>query len=131
MFILKPEVVVRLAQTDSTVLNMRRDYHKALYSLRDFPLNRFEETDVPSFVKEHTELEIPNDVLKNILDLYPEARIRIVQNYGKIDTDVGDIILDAISHFFLGCSWPTGADNVDMPFFMGVLKAQAKTFNIF
>jgi len=131
MFSIKPEAVIRLALCDQFVLTMRRDYNRALYDLRNSKIESIEETEVSGFVKQNTGLDIPSFVLKNILDLYPEVRIRISQNHGVIDTDVGDILLDCISHFFLGCTWPRGDDDVDINKFTEILQSQARTFNLF
>lgn len=131
MHILNPNVIIQLAGKEPMILDTRRQYHKTLLNLQHLKLQPDHVAAARELVKEHAGLDIPVTVLESILNLYPETKIRIADNRGFIDSDVSDLLLDTIAHFFLGCSWPTGADNVDMPFFMGVLKAQAKTFNIF
>ncbi len=131
MHIINPNTIVQLAEKDPEILNMRRQYHLALLNIQHLTLQPEHVVAAHDLVKEHAGLDIPTTVLESILNLYPETKVRIADNKGVIDTDINDLLLDVIAHFFLGCSWPIGIDNVDIDVFLSVLKRQAATFQIF
>lgn len=72
-----------------------------------------------------TEVVITSEQAANILDLYPKARILLVEFDGTADTLVRDELAFAAAHFFLGCSWPLFRDGVDVDAFTALLKKQA------
>ena len=131
MHILNPNAIIQLAGKDPMILDMRRQYHTTLLNLQHLKLQPDHVAAARELIKEHAGLDIPVVKLESILNLYPETKIRIADNRGFIDSDVSDLLLDAVAHFFLGCSWPIGKDNVDIDVFLNILQRQAVTFQIF
>lgn len=73
--------------------------------------------DVSGLLLTETELE-------SILDLFPLVRIELAV-HGAEKMDVQANLMDAISNFFLGCTWPRMSDNVKMDRFLPLLRHQA------
>lgn len=71
-----------------------------------------------------TKIKFDAKQTESMLNLYPKARIELATN-GLLDTSVRNALSVAVAHFFLGCSWPTYGDNIDIETFTGVLKRQA------
>lgn len=64
------------------------------------------------------------DQLEQIFDLYPMARIELSMSCLSQEPRSRDLLMMTISHFFLGCSWPTyGTLNWDD--FIDLLGVQA------
>lgn len=62
-----------------------------------------------------------------MLTLYPSVRINAALG-GVSDAEVREALSFAISHFVLGCSWPTCGDKVDAEEFVGILQKRAEGF---
>jgi hypothetical protein len=72
-----------------------------------------------------TGLAFSSEQAEAILSLYPRARIKVAVYDGIFDTDVRDELSFAVAHFFLGCSWPTYGDAIDLDEFMDLMTRQA------
>lgn len=78
-----------------------------------------------SVMTELAEVTITPDQAEAILALYPQARIKLAV-YGDLqDTDTREAVSFAVAHYFLGCTWPSFGDGVDIDQFMDLLTKQA------
>lgn len=86
--------------------------------------------EVAHIIKIVTGIDCDSLLATTILTLYPTAKIQVAV-YGT-ESDAKDEILWAVSHFFLGCPWPSFEDKVELRDFIYLLQQQAKTlgFNI-
>jgi len=69
-----------------------------------------------------TNLEFSPHNVTTLLSFFPRTRIAIAR-HGVGDTKVRDQLLDSLAEFLLGCSWPRGADNVDIKTFVALVSA--------
>lgn len=107
------------------LLRMRRDRSVFFRANRDSLPTLENYAAVASYLSEITGLSIESDEAKQLLSLYPYARIKLA-DIGRIeDSDVKDELSFLVAHFFLGCSWPTMGDSVDMNAFIDLLQGQA------
>lgn len=67
---------------------------------------------------------VPVDFLHQVLAMYPPVRIHLAMTGSAQDSDARDRLVDAFSHFLLGCHWPTFGDDVDIEEFSALLKRQ-------
>ncbi len=77
------------------------------------------------YVSEQSGIQLSTDELSNILSLYPQQRGKLAA-YGWGDTEVREIILDAVANFIANTRWPVGKDDVDIQAFIAGLKAAAR-----
>lgn len=82
--------------------------------------------DANAFVKKNSGLALYDEDLSRILDLFPVVRIELAV-HGIENIETQDNLMDAISNFFLGCTWPRLGDNVDVKRFISLLINQAKS----
>ncbi len=80
--------------------------------------------EVAHIIKIVTGIDCDTILAKTILSLYPTAKIQVAV-YGT-ESDAKDEILWAVSHFFLGCPWPSEEDHVELTDFIALLQEQAK-----
>ncbi|WP_174048463.1 hypothetical protein [Agrobacterium tumefaciens] len=66
--------------------------------------------------------------LQQIMDLNREALIALAME-GADDISVRDMILCAVSRFYLDCLWPSFGDGIDIDRFIEILKARVSEFN--
>jgi hypothetical protein len=66
--------------------------------------------------------------LQQIISLNREALIALAME-GADDISVRDMILSAISRFYLDCLWPSFGDGIDIDRFIEILKARVSEFN--
>lgn len=79
-------------------------------------------------VREQLGNTISIERLRQIIDLDREALIALAIE-GADDVAVRDLILCAISRFYLDCLWPSLGDGIDIDRFIEVLKARVVEFN--
>lgn len=86
--------------------------------------------EVAHIIKIVTGIDCDTVLARTILTLYPTAKIQVAV-YGT-ESDAKDEILWAVSHFFLGCPWPSDEDHVELTEFIVLLQQQARAlgFNI-
>jgi hypothetical protein len=125
MFSTTPEFVMKEASDDrSAFLSIQRNISRLLHDNRQATPRPELYQDVACFLKEHTNLSFNPEKVESILSLYPHARIKLAL-YER-DTEVDDLVLDAVAHFFLGCHWPQGKDEVDMTAFREAVRKQSR-----
>ena len=133
MFIDSPSNVLRIAADQHGVtddgthylLRMRRDASAFFLAQRDAQPSEDNYAAVAAFMSEITGLVIDAVCAKQLLSLYPQTRINVAEFGGIAATDVRDGLSFVAAHFFLGCSWPTFGDSVDIDAFVGLLQRQA------
>lgn len=74
------------------------------------------------------ELNIEAGHVKVLLDFYPYVKAKIAHNPAN-DEMMRDLILDAVSDFFLGCPWPEYEENINMDNYLDALTVQFKGFS--
>jgi len=74
------------------------------------------------------ELNIEAGHVKVLLDFYPYVKAKISHNPATDET-MRDMILDAVSDFFLGCPWPEYEENINMDDYIDALAIQFKGFS--
>ncbi len=77
-----------------------------------------------SFYKFRLEWNLSRDECRALLELNPKARIKLA-DHGDVDSEVRDLLADAVAQILLGCSWPTYGDDVDISEFTVLLHRQA------
>jgi len=128
MFIATPQTALKFAQSNEGRLEdglhywfrMQRDGVNALLQHRDAIPSEVQMASASEFLTEITGLVWSADQISNLLCLYPRARIMIASG-----DDANDELSFAAAHFFLGTSWPTFGDKVDVDAFVAVLQQQA------
>jgi len=76
------------------------------------------------FYRSKLDWNISRDECRALLMLNPKARIKLA-DYGDVDSEVRDLLADAVAQTLLGCSWPTYGDNVDISEFTALFHRQA------
>lgn len=121
MFITKPQDRLSLLDTENEYLfDMHNDSARFYIENHNAQLSDKQYKHAQDIINENTELNLSIDHVKIILSLYPRTRIQFA-----IYEDSSDLLF-AVSHLFLGCSWPTYGDKVDIDQFVTLLKTQAK-----
>jgi hypothetical protein len=126
MYIYKPDMVMDWAKSPDKnyLLNMRIGLSEHLYENRFATPSDSEYSDAAEFIEDISGLHVDAERIRGILALYPSTRIKIAM-YGVGDTDIRGDLAFAISHFILGCGWPTYGDKVEIEEFVAVLQKQA------
>lgn len=133
MFIDKPENTIRLGARDDGItddgthylLRMRRDSSMFYLNNRAAMPTAQNIAEVAKHFAEISGVEFSPEQAEAILSLYPQVRIKVANYDGIEDTDVRDGLSFAMAHFFLGCTWPTFGDKVDLELFVALLQKQA------
>lgn len=133
MFIDTPQNVVSLPSRldgdigDGThyLLCMKLDTSKFYFDNRRAMPTAENYIDAAEYLTDLTEVQFSAEQAADLLMLYPQVRIKIAVYDGIDDTDGRDGLDFAAAHFFLGCSWPTFGDEVDVAAFVSMLKKQA------
>lgn len=81
-------------------------------------------TEAVAYVAEASGIALRSEQLLAILSLYPIERGKLA-DYGWGDTEVCELTLDVIAHFFLSSRWPNGTDQVDINAFVQRLRKAA------
>jgi hypothetical protein len=126
MFMGKPDIVMDWAENPdrSYLLEMRINISGSLYENRFASPTERQYVDVAEFIEEISGLRLDGEQTRGLLALYPPARIKVALD-GVGDTDSRYVLSFAISHFVLGCAWPTYGDGLDVEEFVKVLQQQA------
>jgi hypothetical protein len=110
---------------NALLLGFTKNINTFLYEHRNAQPTEKNYLDAAEFMSETAGFEINMERAKGILDLYPHARIKLAVYNGLGDTEVCDLVLSAMSNFFLGCDWVTYGDKVDLTIFLAALHKQA------
>lgn len=73
------------------------------------------------FIARVTGVCIPLQDFSRILALYPYANAKL-SDHGWGDTELRDIVLDVVSHAFLGSTWPAFDDDAETKAFIERLR---------
>lgn len=130
MFIAKPDTALWYANEEKGRtgpdahshywFRMQRDDVARLLKHRHTMPTDTQLTAASELLEEITGMAWPSDRIHDLLSLYPRIRISIATA-----GDLKDDLSFAAAHFFLGTSWPTIGDNVDLHAFVAVLQQQA------
>lgn len=77
-----------------------------------------------SFYRSRLQWNLSRDECRALLVLNPKARIKLA-DYGDVDSEVRELLADAVAQTLLGCSWPTYGDKLDVSVFTALLHSQA------
>lgn len=80
--------------------------------------------EAQAFIKEFSGISFDEQQLRDVLALFPIVRVELAV-YGIERMETQDNLMDSVSNFFLGCTWPRMGDNVDMKGFISLLRRQA------
>jgi hypothetical protein len=81
--------------------------------------------EVAELWSEEAKVDLLPAQAEQILSLYIRERTALVLA-GSIDTMMRAEMLGVLTHFFLGCSWPTYVDHVKLDRFIALLQHQVK-----
>ncbi|MDH4602318.1 hypothetical protein [Pseudomonas syringae] len=76
-------------------------------------------------VATETGIQLSTEDLRRILSLYPVQRGKLAA-FGWGDTEVRELILDAVANVMANTRWPLGKDDVDFQTFIARLKTAAR-----
>lgn len=127
MYIAKPDLIMEWAKSPekSYILNIRTNISEHLYENRFAMPTDGQYVEAADFIEEASGIRLDGEQIRGLLMLYPSARINVALD-GVSDTEVREALSFAISHFVLGCTWPTYGDKVDVEEFVGILQKRAK-----
>lgn len=128
MFIASPETALRFAREEDGQLEdglhywfrMQREGIAGYLKNRDAQPSESQLCSAAEFLAETTGLVWSVAQVSELLSLYPRTRISLA-----VDGEADDELSFAAAHFFLGTSWPTFGDKVDVTAFVNVLQQQA------
>lgn len=128
----KPGYIMKLASADfdngkagtNYLLQMRVESNRWLLQHLSATPKHQQIIDANQYLLKASGLLLTDAQLSEILALFPLARIELAV-YSIERIDVQDNLKDAISNFFLGCTWPRLGDNVDIGKYISLLKHQA------
>jgi len=137
MFIDSAKNTLRIAARDDELtpdgthylLRMRRDSSLFYHQHRNAIPTHDKYAQAAEYLSEITELHISANQAEAMLSLYPHVRINLATTGSISSSDVRDGLSQAVAHFFLGCSWPTIGDEVDIDTFVELLKQSARLMN--
>lgn len=131
MFIIEPSRVIAISEKEDGVLQegmhytfriQRESIAESLKHIGKYP-NDTQIDECSKYLAELTDLLWSRNQVRDLLALYPNARIRVAARGAC--KEASDDLNFAVAHFFLNTSWPTYGDNVDMVKFMNLLHKQA------
>lgn len=124
MFITTAQTRMKLNDSgDDFILDMYTDSTNYYFSNRNVMPTETEYIKATESINEMTGLVFNVEQIKDLLSLYPHSRISLAING---TSGCPDDLSFAISHFLLGCAWPTYGDNIDINKFVLLLQSQAK-----
>jgi len=132
---IRPAHIVNLAKSgDDTVFKMRRVHttQRQINRINEgVQLTPMHWNVLRNFYSETLATPLTLNQVKMIMDLHPKAMIHLAD--GCIgDTDVDDVLLNALSQFVLGCDWPTGNDHLsqeEQTLFVETLRREFSLLN--
>ncbi|EKF7416904.1 hypothetical protein EFK68_03800 [Pseudomonas aeruginosa] len=128
MFIASPETALRFAREEDGQLEDglhywfrgQREAVSGYLNNRDAQPSASQLRTAAEFLEKTTGLSWSVEQIREVLSLYPRTRITLA-----VDGEAEDELSFAVAHFFLGTSWPTFGDRVDVTAFVDVLQQQA------
>jgi hypothetical protein len=122
--------VQRIVQIDETTLfeTVLPIHHKRMVeymrSSTKLPTNN-KLYEVMDFIKDVTGISFSTVQMTDIMALYPMVRSTVAA-FGCQDTQDREFVLGMLADFFLGTTWPTFGDEVDIDAFLSRLTKSAK-----
>lgn len=124
MFITTAQTRIKMNDSgDDFILDMYTDSTNYYFSNRAVMPTEEAYMEATDFINEMTGIIFNVEQVKDILSLYPHSRISLAMNGSS---GCPDDLSFAISHFLLGCAWPTYGDNININEFVLLLQSQAK-----
>lgn len=128
----KPGYIMKLASADfdngkagtNYLLQMRAESNRWLLQHLSATPKHQQIVEANEYLLKASGLWLADIQLSEILALFPLVRIELAV-YGIERNDVQDNLKDAISNFFLGCTWPRHSDNVNIEKYISLLRHQA------
>lgn len=128
----KPGYIMKLASADfdngkagtNYLLQMRVESNRWLLQHLSAAPKHQQIIEANEYILKASGLLLTDVQLSEILALFPLVRIELAV-YSIERIDVQDNLKDAISNFFLGCTWPRHSDNVNIGKYISLLKHQA------
>lgn len=121
MFMTIAQERLKLKNTENEyLLDMYRNITSFYIEHKDVQMTEEQYYDACEIMSDMLELQLSVAHTKTILQLYPHSRIRFAVQKEN------DSLSFALSHFFLGCAWPTYGEKVDINKFTELLQEQAK-----
>lgn len=81
--------------------------------------------EIVDFVREQSEIDLNTQQVSDLLA--GEASLLVdISEWGWDDTEVQSRIINVVTHRFLGKSWPTYGDNIDLRTFINQLRQAAE-----
>lgn len=77
-------------------------------------------------IAENLKIRLSDEELEKILILFPTARIKLAVYKGCSDTEVEDLVIEAVFVFITGCKLPRNKDEVDFARSLAYFHSQAK-----
>lgn len=108
------------------IFAMRRNIARAAIASLNTTVSDESFAETQELMAELLENEVSADFVFHILALYPYARISLIE--GGMDTQARESLASALSHFLLGCEWPTYGDNVNIEAFTLLLQKQYQLY---
>lgn len=125
--------VLDVSETTDTLNDFHASLNTFLFTNRSAFPNADQLLKATEFIQQEIGFDLNMDVIGGILMLYPHARIKLVEYNGLGDTEVRDLLLEAVADFFLGCDWPKYGDNLseaETYQFREALQKQARLMNL-
>lgn len=128
----KPGYIMKLASADfdngkagtNYLLQMRAESNRWLLQHLSATPKPQQLLEANEYILKASGLLLTDVQLGEILALFPLVRIELAV-YSIERIDVQDNLKDAISNFFLGCTWPRHSDNVNIGKYISLLRHQA------
>lgn len=128
MFIASPETALRFARAEDGQLEdglhywfrAQREGVTTYLKNRDAQPSESQLRSAADFLSAITGLYWSEAQISELLSLYPRTRISLA-----LAGEANEQLAFAAAHFFLGTSWPTFGDKVDVTAFVNVLQQQA------
>lgn len=110
-------VLLRAGRTDDELydlLRLQRERMQNYMKLKAKNINRETLSEVSTYLRESFDIHLNEDQLEQFFDLFPEARIEIIEN-GVDDTEATGILMESLAVFLTGCSF---LDSFDFKYWM-------------
>ncbi|WP_445000630.1 hypothetical protein [Halomonas mongoliensis] len=107
-------------------LRLRQEAARFYLELKELEPSAGQYAEAASFMSDISGLALTPQHARDLLLLYPHARIRLAAFRSSQDLEVRESLAFALAHFLLGCRWPAANDRVDGERFLDLLQEQAR-----
>lgn len=105
--------VLDVSETTELLNTFTRNINTFLFEHRHKQLDEKMSLKAAEFLSAQIGFDLNPEQAKGILDLYPHARVKFIEYGGANDTEVCDLLSDAVADFFLSCDWPRYGDKLN------------------